>query len=219
MRHYPASRPGGPWLVLAHGAGAGHDHPWMRRTASGLAARGLNVVTFDFPYMGAGRKLPDKGPVLEAAFADVWATVAAEAVQAVGPGVRLFGGGKSMGGRMASQAAARGLCVPAPAGLVFFGYPLHPPGKPSQRRDRHLPDVRCPMLFLHGTRDPFGTPDEMTGLAASLPGATLEIISGGDHSLTKASDRAGTLMEQALDVAAKWMLLDSRADRQDSYPS
>ncbi len=190
----------GPLLVLAHGAGAGHTHPWMIRVADGLAARGLRVATFDFPYIESGRRVPDRGPDLEAAFASVWASMRDE-----GP---MFAGGKSMGGRIASQVAAAQGFEPAPAGLVFFGYPLHPPGKPDQRRDRHLPRISAPMLFLHGTRDPFGSPDEMRALVSSLPGATLELNEGGDHSLVapKRQGAAGASLERALDVAAKWVL-------------
>jgi hypothetical protein len=192
---------GRPTLVLGHGAGAGHDHPWMRRVAEGLAARGMRVVTFNFPYVDAGRKLPDKGPELEAAFAAVWREAAASA-----PGP-LFAGGKSMGGRIASQTAARGGFDPAPRGLVFFGYPLHPPGKPDQRRDRHLPSIDVPMLFLSGTRDPFASPEELQSLARGLPGATLQIIAGGDHSLvaSKKTDGAGRSVDSAIEVAASWI--------------
>ena len=149
--------PSSPLFVFAHGAGAGRDHPWMRRVADGLTRRGVTVVTFNFPYIEARRSAPDRGPVLEEAFQRAWR----EAAGAHGP---MFAGGKSMGGRIASQAAARDLFDPPAAGLVFFGYPLHPPGKPDQRRDRHLPAIRVPMLFLHGTRDPFGSPDEMRAL-------------------------------------------------------
>jgi predicted alpha/beta-hydrolase family hydrolase len=175
-RLYP-SAPDAPTLVLAHGAGAGHDHPWMKRIAKGMADRGVRVATFDFPYRAEQRKMPDRAPVLEQAYETVWREVWSEA------GGRLFAGGKSMGGRIASQVAARAGFEPRPAGLVFFGYPLHPPGKPQQRRDRHLPDIDVPMLFLHGTRDPFATPDEMRELVAGLPMATLAIVEGGDHSL------------------------------------
>jgi predicted alpha/beta-hydrolase family hydrolase len=193
-----------PVLVLAHGAGAGQRHPWMRRVAESLVAHGISVATFDFPYMAAKRSAPDPGPVLEAAFAEVWKDV----VRAVGrPSARFFAGGKSMGGRISSQAAAKNLFDPAPAGLVFFGYPLHPPGKSDQRRDRHLPDVTSPMLFLHGTRDPFGSPDEMTALVATLPRATLEILDGGDHSLvaSKAQEAKDSRLERAIDLAARWI--------------
>ena len=176
----------------------------MRRVATGLAARGVTVVTFDFRYMEAGRKAPDRAPVLEAAFADAWR----HAVAPARPGTRLFAGGKSMGGRIASQAAARGAFDPRPDGLVFFGYPLHPPGQPDRRRDAHLPGVRCPMIFLHGTRDPFGTPDEMADLSRSLPRATLHVVEAGDHSLvaTKTADPDGTSVDRAVDAAAAWML-------------
>lgn len=190
-------------IVLAHGAGAGQKHPWMQRVARGLEARGVEVVTFDFPYMTAGKHVPDKGPVLEAAFVDQWA-------RATGGrrGRPWFAGGKSMGGRMSSQVAAKGGFDPAPLGLVFFGYPLHPPGKPDQRRDKHLPSITVPMLFLHGARDGFGSPDEMQTLVAGLPGASLELIEGGDHSLLKPkrSDPEGRSLEHAMDVAARWML-------------
>ncbi|MEZ5320201.1 MAG: alpha/beta family hydrolase [Vicinamibacterales bacterium] len=203
IRHHPAADAGAPVLVFGHGAGAGHDHPWIRRVAAGLAARGIAVATFDFPYRAEGRKLPDKGPVLEEAFASAWREVAAGAA-----GVPLLAGGKSMGGRIASQAAAGGALVPAPAGLVFFGYPLHPPGRPAQRRDRHLPSITAPLCFLHGTRDPFGTPEEMQALVSTLPLATLALFEDGDHSLVarKRQDPDGRLLDRALDVAAAWML-------------
>jgi predicted alpha/beta-hydrolase family hydrolase len=202
IRRYPAEAPGAPWLVFGHGAGAGHDHSWMRRAAAGLAARGVGVATFDFPYMAAHRKVPDAGNALEAAFARVWQEIAAS----VGP-VAMFAGGKSMGGRIASQAAAKESFDPSPAGLVYFGYPLHPPGRPAQRRDRHLPAIAAPMLFIQGSRDPFGSPEEMQALAATLPTATLALMPGGDHSLvaTKRDDPGGTLLDRALDLAAEWM--------------
>jgi predicted alpha/beta-hydrolase family hydrolase len=189
-------------IVLAHGAGAGRDHPWMQRVSRAFEARGFRVVTFDFPYVAAGRRAPDRAPVLEACFADIWAKAAAEAD---GP---MSAAGKSMGGRIASQVAAKGGFEPAPAALVFFGYPLHPPGRPGQRRDAHLPRLTAPMLFLHGTRDPFGTPEEMRALAASLPTTTLELIDGGDHSLvaTKTADPSGLSLERAVGTAADWLL-------------
>lgn len=191
-------------LVLAHGAGAGSSHPWMTRVAAGLETRGIQVVTFDFPYIRAGKSIPDRAPVLEAAWRDVWKGVIE---RATGP---VFAGGKSMGGRMASMVASRpgvnGFDPPA-AGLVFFGYPLHPPGKPQQRRDAHLPQIRVPMLFLHGTRDNFGSPDEMEALVATLPNATLRVCDRGDHSLMapKKIDPTGQLLEDAMDFAASWL--------------
>jgi predicted alpha/beta-hydrolase family hydrolase len=206
FRNYPAAAAAAPALLFAHGAGAGHDHPWIKRVASGLAGRGVRVVTFDFPYKAEKRSVPDRGPVLEAAFQSVWNEVAAEG------GARLFAGGKSMGGRIASQAAAAHSLSPSPAGLVFFGYPLHPPGKPAQRRDRHLPDVGAPMLFLSGTRDPFGSPEELRELADGLSGATLHLVDGGDHSLAapKKVDPAGSSLDRAIDLAARWILATAR---------
>jgi len=188
-------------IVLAHGAGAGKDHPWMLKVARAFEARGISVVRFNFPYKDAGKGVPDKAPVLEAHFAKVWKDAAASAK---GP---MIAAGKSMGGRIASQVAAAGGFDPAPAGLIFFGYPLHPPGKPAQRRDAHLPKIKVPMLFLHGTRDPFGTPDEMTTLAASLPSSKLHIVDGGDHSLvaSKRASAGGDSVELAVATAAQWI--------------
>lgn len=188
---------GSPVLVLAHGAGAGASHPWMTHVASELEARGVRVVTFDFPYMAEGRKMPDRGPVLEASFAEQWKKVAATAT---GP---MYAGGKSMGGRIASQLAAAGGFAPAPAGLIFFGYPLHPPGNPEQRRDRHLPLITIPMLFVHGTRDPFGTREEMRELIDELPTSTLHVVEGGDHSLV--TGRAKPVSAAVLDAVRAWI--------------
>ena len=173
-------------LVLAHGAGAGQRSPFMVAVARALAGRGLVTATFDFPYMTAGRKVPDAPAVLERAWQD--AVTAARAHEALA-GMPLFIGGKSMGGRIASQAtAAGGLPV---AGLVFLGYPLHPPGKPEQRRDRHLPAIAAPMLFVQGTRDAFGTADEIRELLPRLQRAELYEVAGGDHSF-KVPSKAGT---------------------------
>jgi predicted alpha/beta-hydrolase family hydrolase len=169
----------------------------MRHVATELEARGVRVVTFDFPYMAEGRKMPDRGPVLEAAFAAEWAKVAATTK---GP---IYAGGKSMGGRIASQVAAAGGFTPAAAGLVFFGYPLHPPGNPEQRRDRHLPEITIPMLFVQGTRDPFGSKEEMRELIDELPTSTLHIVEGGDHSL--ATGRGKPVAGSVLDAVRDWM--------------
>ena len=208
MKHYLADRPDAPLLVFGHGAGAGELHPWMVRVARGLSARGVSVTTFNFPYTAEGRRLPDKGPALERAFQDAWRS--AFAACAAEPAA-LFAGGKSMGGRIASQVAAADGLAPRPRGLVFFGYPLHPPAKPQQRRDRHLPKIALPLLFLHGSKDPFGTPDEMRTLTASLPSADVHLVEGGDHSLTrgKREDPAGLALDAAMDVAAAWIASQS----------
>jgi predicted alpha/beta-hydrolase family hydrolase len=171
---YPAAAPIATY-VFAHGAGAGQKHVYMKQTAERLASRGVSVVTFDFPYTARGKKVPDSGDVLEACL-----HAAFDAVRARTDGP-LFAGGKSMGGRMASQAAAKGFI--APAGLVFLGYPMHPPGKAAQRRDAHLPKVKAPMLFVQGTRDVFGTPEEIAPVMPKLAkGSVLLPIEGADHS-------------------------------------
>jgi predicted alpha/beta-hydrolase family hydrolase len=195
-----ADRVNAPTIVLAHGAGAGKDHPWMRQVSHALTAAGIRVVTFNFPYIDAKRSAPDRPAVLEARFVDVWKEAAADAR---GP---MFAGGKSMGGRIASQVASRGGFDPPAAGLVFFGYPLHPPGKPDQRRDAHLPSVAVPMLFLHGTCDPFGSPEEMQALTSSLGGrARLQIVDGGDHSLVAPKRTDPQSLQNAIAVAVEWI--------------
>ena len=182
----------------------------MRQVARTLGDLRIDVVTFNFPYIDAGRSAPDRAPILEARFIDVWRRTAAGAR---GP---MFAGGKSMGGRIASQVAARGGFDPAPAGLVFFGYPLHPPGRPEQRRDAHLPNIQVPMLFLHGTRDPFGSPEEMTALVAGLGArARLDIIDGGDHSLVAPKRTDPASLQRAIDTAAQWMLGGSTKDHHE----
>lgn len=206
VRTYRATDPAAPWLLLAHGAGAGHDHPWMRGISERLAGHGISVATFDFPYKAAGRKLPDRGPVLEQAFLDAWEELWAALTRSAAGAPRaphVFAGGKSMGGRIASQVAPR--LTPPAAGLVFFGYPLHPPGRPADRRDRHLPLVDRPMLFLHGTRDPFGSPEEIQTLADRLAGATLALVDGGDHSLVTGRGRAAAAPDEVIARAADWM--------------
>lgn len=161
-------------IVLGHGAGADMDSEYMKFFASGLAQRGRRVVRFNFPYMAAGRKAPDKQAVLVAAFRDVVEALASDADL-------LIVGGKSMGGRIASHAVAEGM---AADGLVFLGYPLHPPGRPERIRDAHLHDIKAPMLFVEGTRDPFCPLETLEKLCADLGAATeVLVIEDGDHSL------------------------------------
>jgi predicted alpha/beta-hydrolase family hydrolase len=176
-------------LVLGHGAGAPQTHPWMVSVARALCERGLDLVTFNFLYAESRRRVPDRNDVLEA----TW-RAAVDAVRArddVAHG-RLFIGGKSMGGRIATQVAAAG-AVDA-CGLLLLGYPLHPPGKPDQLRIAHLPRVRAPMLFVQGSRDPFGSPAELAPVVAGLAhGARLYVVEGGDHSLTPPKRSGETL--------------------------
>jgi len=162
-------------LVLAHGAGSGMRAPFMEGFAEEIGRLGVATLRFEFPYMRAGRRAPDRPPVL----IDAWRDAFADGVSRAG-GRRVFAGGKSMGGRIASMAAAEGM--PA-AGLVFRGCPLHPPGRPEKIRDAHLPDVPVPMLFLQGSRDTFARPDLLAGVLARLgPRAQHVEVAGGDHS-------------------------------------
>jgi len=179
-RTYSTRDPDDPCLVLAHGAGAGHDSPFMVEFASGLALRGVESVTFNFPYIERRRRAPDLPSVLEACWLGV-----ATAVRARIGDRPIFIGGKSMGGRIASQVAARQEASALDLhGLVFLGYPLHPPGRPAQLRVAHWPSVRQPALFVQGTRDTFGTPDELRVHLPSYGGrADLLVVEGGDHSL------------------------------------
>ena len=196
---YPADDPAAA-LVLAHGAGAGQQSAWMVKAATALAHRGITCATFDFPYISAGRKVPDRAPVLEAH----WRDVLNDARAALG-GLPLFIGGKSMGGRIASHIAAEG--VEEVRGLVFFGYPLHPPGQPDKRRDAHLPKIAQPMLFVQGAADTFGTGPEMAALMPALQRAELHIVPGGDHSLkVKGGAKAvETAFDSVIGAAASWM--------------
>jgi predicted alpha/beta-hydrolase family hydrolase len=196
---YPCDSPKAA-ILLAHGAGAGQSTPFMVRTARGFAERGIAAATFDFPYMTAGRKVPDRAPALEAA----WREATEAGRRQFGP-LPLFIGGKSMGGRIASHIAAQG-GAGALAGVIFFGYPLHPPGKPEQRRDAHLPQIAEPMLFVQGSHDTFGTGDEIRALLPTLPRATLHEVAGGDHSLkVPARQRRGDTLEEAIAAACAWI--------------
>lgn len=192
-------------LVLAHGAGAGQASPFMRRMVTGLNARGLEVVTFDFPYMAAGRRLPDPAAVLEQAWRAEIDRVRRDARLSSLP---LFIGGKSMGGRIASQVAAEGITPPI-RGLIFLGYPLHPPGRLQQRRDAHLPAIHEPMLFVQGERDAFGTAEEIRELLPRLSaGVALHAVAAGDHSFkvpARAARTRAAVEDEILDRVAGWI--------------
>jgi predicted alpha/beta-hydrolase family hydrolase len=187
-------------LVLAHGAGAGQKSAWMVRTAQALTERGVSCATFDFPYITAGRKVPDRAPVLE----QHW-RAALEEARASFTRLPLFIGGKSMGGRIASHIASQG--VAGIAGVIFFGYPLHPPGRPDQRRDAHLPAIAEPMLFIQGSADTFGNEAEMTALMPALRRATLHVIRGGDHSfkVPGGAKAQGPAFDNVIATAVDWM--------------
>jgi predicted alpha/beta-hydrolase family hydrolase len=194
-------------VILAHGAGAGQDHPFMVTCARGLAARGLDAVTFNFPYMERRSGAPNPAPQLEACYR---AVITALDDQRWLETRALVIGGKSMGGRMASHLVADPATLPHPvAGLVCLGYPLHPPGRPTQARSAHLPRITCPILFVQGTRDTFGGPDDLEALRSSLnPRARIHRIENGDHSfkvtgIPKAQQPR--VLEDILDVVAAWV--------------
>jgi predicted alpha/beta-hydrolase family hydrolase len=194
-----SSAPAFAAIVLAHGAGAGRMSQFMVRAAQELAARGMTTGTFDFPYIAAGRKIPDRAPVLETA----WREAVQDARTRFGD-LPLFIGGKSMGGRIASHIAAQ---AAGPfAGLVFLGYPLHPPGRPEQRRDAHLPAIAEPMLFVQGSHDTFGTSREIAALLPRLQRATLHEIAGGDHSfkVPGGKTKQEPVFQDVMDTVAKW---------------
>ncbi|QTX05615.1 alpha/beta family hydrolase [Agromyces archimandritae] len=162
-------------LVLAPGAGAGRDHPFMLGLSEALAGLGIATLRFDFPYREAGRRFPDRAPAAIA----TW-RAAVDAAGELAGGSPIWAGGKSFGGRMASMAVADGM--PA-AGLILIGYPLHPPGEPERMRTEHLPEVHVPTLFLQGTKDPFATPNaDLDAVVAKMPTARLEWMPGGGHS-------------------------------------
>lgn len=183
-------------LVLAHGAGGHMNHPWLVGMAEGLAAGGIEVVRFNFAYREVGRKAPDRQEKLEACY---WAVAKEVSAQAA----RLYLGGGSMGGRIASHIVSDGF--PA-AGLVFQSYPLHPPGKPERLRDAHLARIGIPMLFLWGTRDPFATGDLLARTVSVLPTATLHPIEGGDHSLRVRGRTPADVLSEVVGVIARWIV-------------
>jgi predicted alpha/beta-hydrolase family hydrolase len=188
-------------VILGHGAGANQLHPFMRLFAAGLAERGFDVLTFNFQYMEHGRRVPDPKAKLEGCYR---AVIEAARKHKKLKRNRIVIGGKSMGGRIASQAAAGDI-----AGLVFLGYPLHPPGKPDQLRDSHLPQITAPMLFVQGSRDAFGTADEIRAtIKKHHLRATLHIVEGGDHSL-KVPKAIGTpqgeIYASTIDAIAIWI--------------
>ena len=227
---YRATSVRAPWLIFAHGAGAGQHSGFITTFARGLAARGVTVTTFDFPYMQQRRKAPDRAPVLEAAWTAVLRSVLSEAAAASG----VFVGGKSMGGRIASQVLASSAWWPPSVfaeagpdspkqsrkrsggpsaatvrGLVLLGYPLYPPGRPDQRRTAHLPQLRVPVLIVQGERDAFGAASEVEAAFEASPAPVRVIaIEGGDHSF-KVPRTAGpqrAVDERIRDTVTAWMI-------------
>ena len=170
-------------LVVAHGAGAGMDHPFLAGFCRAMGDSGVATVRFNFPYIERGRRAPDPERVLR----ETW-LAAFDAASERSQGSPTLAGGKSLGGRIASMCVADGM--PA-AGLVFLGYPLHAPGKTERLRAEHLARIAVPMLFVQGTRDPFARPDLLAKVIDGLgERATLEPVEGGDHSFRVRGVRA-----------------------------
>jgi predicted alpha/beta-hydrolase family hydrolase len=188
-------------LVLAHGAGAGMAHRSMAAIAEGLGGLGVATLRYQFPYMEKGGKRVDAPPVAHAAV-----RAAVTAAHALAPGLALFAGGKSFGGRMTSQAQALEP-LEGVRGLVFFAFPLHPAGKPGIERAAHLADVKVPMLFVQGTRDALAQFDLLQGVVRGLD-ATLQAINDADHAFhvpARNGRKDPEVLAQALADAAAWM--------------
>jgi predicted alpha/beta-hydrolase family hydrolase len=189
--------------VLAHGAGAGMTHPFLNAIANGLAERGVATLRYQFPYMEQQSKRPDPPKI---AYAAVRAAVQ-EAARLL-PELPLFVGGKSFGGRMTSQAQAASP-LPGVRGLIFLGFPLHPPGQPSDERAKHLFDVQIPMLFLQGTRDEFAELQRLEGVCRKLgERATLKLFEDADHSFhvpARSGRNDSEVRSELLDVLTEWI--------------
>jgi predicted alpha/beta-hydrolase family hydrolase len=189
-------------LVLGHGAGAGMQHPFLGKLAEELSSVGIATLRYQFPYMQEHRRVPDKPELLTATVAAAVRTAADLAA-----GLPLLAGGKSMGGRMTSQAAAQGLLAQV-RGLVFFGFPLHPPNRPGIKRAEHLAKVSQSMLFLQGTRDTLADLSLLRPICAKLGSrATLHIIPDADHSfhvLKKAGKTDAEVMTELAQTTAAW---------------
>jgi len=188
--------------VLAHGAGAGMRHPFLEAMARALSGVGVATLRYQFPYMEAGRRRPDPPPV---AHATVRAAVLAAAGAA--PGLPLLAGGKSFGGRMTSQATAKEP-LPGVRGLVFLGFPLHPPNQPGEVRAAHLEAVTAPMLFLQGARDAFARRDLIEAVCGRLGArATLHLVDDADHSFNvprRTGRAAPAVIEELARITAAW---------------
>lgn len=195
----PGTGSGPGWTVAyAPGAGSNLHDPFGRHLAAVLAAQGIGCLRFQFPYQETGQRRPDAPPLLE----EAWQAAIAAARQ---HGGRLAIGGRSMGGRIASMVTAKGAPV---AALALLAYPLHPPGRPEQRRDRHLGALAVPTLFCSGARDAFATPDELAAAAALVPRSTVHLLEGADHGFAtlKSSGRTREdVWEEAVDTLVAWL--------------
>ena len=193
-------------FVFGHGAGAGMNHPFMADLASALDERGVATLRYQFPFMERGSKRPDDAATAQAA---VRAAVAEAAARL--PGLPLYAGGKSFGGRMTSQAQAA-QPLDGVRGLVLVGFPLHPAGKPGTQRAAHLADVKVPMLFLQGTRDTLANLELIQATAEQLdPYATLRVVEGADHAfhvLVRSGRSDAQVLQELADTICTWMAVD-----------
>ncbi|TMI26784.1 dienelactone hydrolase [Candidatus Bathyarchaeota archaeon] len=187
-------------MVLAHGAGGPMYSPFISYFHTELARKGLLTVKFNFPYMEARKKVPDKRVILEASYRRILEEVRSSKYKPS----RMFIGGKSMGGRIASMIVAEGEDV---NGLFFLGYPLHPPGRQDRLRDEHLYKIDKPMLFVSGTRDNFANRDLLAKVTAKLPTAKVHWIEGGDHSLNKGNgkEELARTYEEVIGILSDWV--------------
>jgi len=203
---YPAAgKRAGICVILGHGAGSNQSSPAIVRFAGALAARGFDAVTFNFLYSEQRRRAPDPNPKLELCWRRL--IQAFRDGMLIDEGARLVIGGRSMGGRIASQVVAAD--PDGIAGLLLLGYPLHPPGQPDKLRTRHLPDIRVPTLFVQGSRDVFGTSEELAPVVAGIKGpASLFVVDTADHSL-KVRKKAPLPQDQVdklvLDTVEHWL--------------
>lgn len=192
------------WLlyILAHGAGAGMRHRFLESASAALAQRGIATLRYQFPFMEAGRRRPDSPEVAQATV-----RAAVEKAARAAPGLPLVAGGKSFGGRMTSAAAAADP-LPGVQGLIFLGFPLHPPGQPGTSRGDHLDRVDVPMLFLQGTRDQFARVDLITDVCEGLePNATLHLVDEGDHSFGvpgRSGRSSAEVLTELTDTIEQW---------------
>ncbi len=191
-------------FVYAPGAGSNVHDPFGRFLSRRLAEQGIEAVRFQFPYMEARKRRPDPPAVLEAAWRAVIAALRDE-------GLALIVGGRSMGGRIASQVVAQGEAV---AALALFAYPLHPPGRPERMRDEHLPRIAVPTLFCSGTGDAFASPDELRAAASTVPRAAVHLLVDADHgfAVPKATGRTREdVWDEAAGALIKWVSISRLA--------
>ncbi|MEX2335731.1 MAG: alpha/beta family hydrolase [Fulvivirga sp.] len=189
-------------IVLAHGAGAGMHHQFMVSLSNALAERGITSLRYQFPYLEAGKKRPDPPAVAQKAVE----AVVTEALRRYDQ-LPVYAGGKSFGGRMTSLFAANATPINL-KGLVFYGFPLHPPGKPSVQRAAHLKDISCPMLFLQGTRDKLAEMELIKQVTEPLPQTDLIELDGADHSfhmLKKYNISDIEVIKKLSELTSKWM--------------